>query len=116
GFIGGVLCEMLQHRGHEVVALVRRPGSEAAGTRGEAGDLADVRRGGGDLPDGRRLSGALVGERPDCVIHLAAEIASQRSEQKFREVNVEGTKRLVDACLAVAGSDPAAGPRMGFSS
>jgi nucleoside-diphosphate-sugar epimerase len=106
GFIGGVLCEMLEHRGHEVIALVRRPGSEPAGTRGVAGDLGD----------GRRLAGALVGERPDCVVHLAAEIASQRSERKVREVNVEGTKRLLDACLASAGSDPATGPRLVFSS
>jgi nucleoside-diphosphate-sugar epimerase len=106
GFIGGVLCEMLQHRGHEVLALVRRPGSEPVGTRGVMGDLGD----------GRRLAEALVGERPDCVIHLAAEIASQRSEHKILEVNVDGTRRLLDACLAVAGSDPAGGPRMVFSS
>jgi nucleoside-diphosphate-sugar epimerase len=106
GFIGGVLCEMLQHRGHEVLALVRRPGSEPAGTRGVTGDLGD----------GPRLTEALVGERPDCVMHLAAEIASQRSERKILEVNVDGTRRLVDACVAVAGSDRAAGPRMVFSS
>jgi nucleoside-diphosphate-sugar epimerase len=106
GFIGGVLCEMLLHRGHEVAALVRRPGSEPVGTRGVTGDLGD----------GRRLAEALMGERPDCVIHLAAEIASQRSERKILEVNVDGTRRLLDACLAVAGSDPAGGPRMVFSS
>ena len=28
GFIGGVACATLRERGHEVVALVRRPGSE----------------------------------------------------------------------------------------
>src|SRR6202035_4653445 len=106
GFIGGVLCEMLQHRGHEVVALVRRPGSEPAGTRGVAGDLAD----------GRRLAGALVGERPDCVIHLAAEIASQRSERKVREVNVGGTTALLNACRALSGSNASPGPRVVFAS
>jgi nucleoside-diphosphate-sugar epimerase len=46
-------------------------------------------------------------------MHLAAEIASQRSEQKVMEVNVEGTRRLVAAC---AGEDPAAGARMVFAS
>ena len=95
GFIGRVLCEKLLHRGHEVGALVRRPGSEPAGTRARAGDLGDS----------RRLEEALVGERPDCVIHLAAEIASRRSERKVREVNVAGTERLLRACTALAGGD-----------
>jgi nucleoside-diphosphate-sugar epimerase len=106
GFIGGVLCEKLQHRGHEVDALVRRPGSQPEGTRALAGDLTD----------GQRLTETLAGERPDCVIHLAAEIASQRRERKVREVNVAGTRRLLDACLALAGSDPTAGPRLVFAS
>jgi nucleoside-diphosphate-sugar epimerase len=35
---------------------------------------------------------------PDCVIHLAAEIATQRDESKISEVNVEGTRRLLAAC------------------
>ena len=53
---------------------------------------------------------------PDCVIHLAAEIASQRDEDKVREVNVEGTRRLLAACVALAGAEPASGPRFVFSS
>jgi nucleoside-diphosphate-sugar epimerase len=106
GFIGGVLCEKLLHRGHEVGALVRRQGSQPEGTRAVAGELGH----------GRRLIETLASERPDCVIHLAAEIASQRSEGRVREVNVEGTRRLVDACLALAGSNPAAGPRVVFAS
>jgi dihydroflavonol-4-reductase len=106
GFIGAVLCEKLLHRGHEVGALVRRPGSEPPGTRARAGDL-------GDAPS---LQEALRGERPDCVIHLAAEIASQRNERKVREVNIGGTERLLRACLALAGEDPASGPRFVFAS
>jgi nucleoside-diphosphate-sugar epimerase len=106
GFIGAVLCSQLLERGHKVGALVRRPGSAPLGTRGLTGDL-------GDSP---ALTRILAGERPDCVIHLAAEIASQRSERKIREVNVQGTARLLDACLALAGSTPAAGPRIVFSS
>ena len=47
-------------------------------------------------------------------MHLAAEIASQRSERKLREVNVAGTERLLAACLALADGDPAAGPRVVF--
>jgi nucleoside-diphosphate-sugar epimerase len=106
GFIGGVLCGQLLERGHEVGALVRRPGSEPSGTRAVAGDL----------DDGARLSEALAAERPDCVIHLAAEIASQRSERKLREVNIDGTAHLLDACLALAGEQPSAGPRIVFAS
>jgi nucleoside-diphosphate-sugar epimerase len=85
---------------------VRRPGSEPAGTSPVQGDLLD----------GEQLKRALLQARPDCVVHLAAEIASQRSERKVREVNVQGTRRLLDACLALAGSDPQAGPRIVFSS
>jgi nucleoside-diphosphate-sugar epimerase len=106
GFIGGVLCAKLRHRGHDVGALVRRPGSEPEGTRALVGDLRD----------GRSLVQALTAERPDWVIHLAAEIASQRSDRKVREVNVGGTERLVEACLALAGPDVATGPRLVFSS
>jgi nucleoside-diphosphate-sugar epimerase len=106
GFIGTVVCRQLLKRGHEVGALVRRPGSAPVGTRGLTGNLTD----------GRGLTQTLAAERPDCVIHLAAEIASQRSERKIREVNVQGTARLLDACLALAGPTPAAGPRLVFSS
>jgi nucleoside-diphosphate-sugar epimerase len=106
GFIGRALCALAIERGHEVAALVRRPGSEPLGTRALAGDLND----------GPRLCETLAAERPDCVIHLAAEIASQRSERKIAEVNVQGTERLLEACLALAGSEPAAGPRLVFAS
>src|SRR3984893_8987658 len=106
GFIGRTLCSQLIDRGHEVVALVRRPGSEPAGTRAAGGDLSDA----------QRLRDVLAGERPDCVVHLAAEIASQRSERKVHEVNVRGLERLLDACLALAAGDPAAGPRFVFAS
>jgi nucleoside-diphosphate-sugar epimerase len=105
GFIGRALCRDLLARGEQVAALVRRAGSHPPGTRPLIGDLAD----------GERLSGLLAAERPDCVVHLAAEIASQRSERKLREVNVEGTARLVAACAALAG-ERSAGPRLVFAS
>ena len=106
GFIGNALCTQLLARDHEVSALVRRPGSAPSGTHPVAGDLSD----------GALLSEALSAERPDCVIHLAAEIASQRSAEKIHAVNVEGTSRLIEACLALAGPDPARGPRLVFAS
>ena len=71
GFIGGVrVPRVCCERGHEVVALVRREGSAAAG---------HASRRWATSRDGERLAAARrAGERPDCVVHLAAEIASQR--------------------------------------
>jgi len=100
GFLGHAVCAELQARGHEVAALVRRPRSEPPGTEPVAGDLG---------PDGA-LAQALEGIRPDWVIHLAAEIATQRDPRKIDEVNVEGTRRLLAACAA------AGAPRFVFTS
>jgi nucleoside-diphosphate-sugar epimerase len=85
---------------------VRREGSQPAGTRPLSGDLGD----------GARLRELVCDERPQGVVHLAAEIASQRSERKLREVNVRGTASLLDACTALAGAERSAGPRFVFAS
>src|SRR5205823_5317037 len=100
GFVGEAVCRQLLERGHDVAALVRRPGSEPAGTKALAGDLTD----------GDRLRDGIVAAAPDAVVHLAAEIATQRDERRIREVNVEGTRRLVEACVA------AGRPRIVFAS
>jgi nucleoside-diphosphate-sugar epimerase len=106
GFIGQSLCARLLEEGHEISALVRRAGSEPDGTTAVAGDLGD----------GARIGQALITASPDCVIHLAAEIASQRNADRVHAVNVEGTKHLLDACMALAGSDASTGPRFVFAS
>jgi nucleoside-diphosphate-sugar epimerase len=106
GFIGRALCEELLRRDHDVSALVRRPGSEPPGTRPVLADL----------DDGERLALAVAKARPAVVMHLAAEIASQRSERKLHDVNVHGTGRLLHACTAASGGDPAGGPRIVFCS
>jgi nucleoside-diphosphate-sugar epimerase len=104
GFLGGVVCTELHSRGHDVVALVRREGSNPAGTTAAIGDLTDA----------ESLGRAADDHRPDWVFHLAAEIASQRSEAKVRAVNVDGTRRLLDACLPEDRERPA--PKMIFAS
>ncbi|MFN2612327.1 MAG: NAD-dependent epimerase/dehydratase family protein [Solirubrobacterales bacterium] len=91
GFLGGFVCRQLRERGHEPVALCRRAGSAPEGIGEVYGDLAD---------DGS-LARAVRQTRPERVIHLAAEIASQRSEPKIREANVEGTRRLLEACNTI---------------
>jgi len=106
GFIGRALCAQLLEQGHDVAALVRREGSQPTGTRPLSGDL----------DDGARLRELVCDERPQGVVHLAAEIASQRSERKLREVNVGGTAGLLDACTALAGAERGAGPRFVFAS
>ncbi len=90
GFLGGVLCGELVGRGHEVAALVRREGSAPPDTAPIAGDLTDA----------GALTRAIASANPECVFHLAAEIASQRDAARIREVNVEGTRRLIAACEA----------------
>lgn len=105
GFIGGVLCRQLLEAHHEVHALVRRPGSEPAGTNAVHGDIDDA----------ARLREVLGATRPDCVVHLAAEIASQRSEQRVMQVNVAGTQHVIAACMS-AGGESNARPRVVFAS
>ena len=90
GFLGGGVCAGLLERDHQVHALVRRKGSEPSGTAAVAGDLTDA----------GSLTSAVESAAPECVVHLAAEIASQRDAAKIREVNVEGTRVLVAACEA----------------
>jgi len=90
GFIGGPTCAALAERGHDVIALVRRPGSEPAGTRTVAGDLTDE----------ASLIGAFREAAPDAVVHLAAENGAQRSESKLRAANVAGLEHLIAACRA----------------
>ena len=101
GFIGGPTCAALAARGHEVLALVRRPGSEPPGTRAVRGDLTDA----------ATLERALQEAAPEVVIHLAAENGAQRSEAKLRAANVAGIEHLVGACRACA-----APPRVVFVS
>lgn len=91
GFLGHAVCAELRSRGLPVAALCRRPGSEPA----------DTRRVAGELTDGESLTRALAEVRPDAIIHLAAEIATQRDAGRIREINVEGTQRLIDAARTV---------------
>jgi nucleoside-diphosphate-sugar epimerase len=100
GFLGHAVCAELRGRDHEIAALVRRPGSEPSETSAVRRDLGEV----------DALARALESVHPDCVIHLAAEIASQRDPSKIAEVNVEGTRRLLMACAA------ANRPRFAFTS
>jgi nucleoside-diphosphate-sugar epimerase len=88
GFIGGVACAQALERGHEVTALVRRPGSEPRGTTAVAGDLRDA----------EAVRAAIAATKPDCVLHLAAVTAETRDDAEVEEVDLRGTERVVAAC------------------
>jgi nucleoside-diphosphate-sugar epimerase len=92
GFVGRIACAELRSRDHQVAAVVRRPGSEPAGTRGHEGDITDA----------ASVSRAIDGAQPDAVVHLAAQTAATRDADLIEKVNVQGTRNVVDAC-ATAG-------------
>jgi nucleoside-diphosphate-sugar epimerase len=97
GFVGRATCKELRERGHDVVALVRRPGSEPEGTTAVDGDIAKG--------DESALGEPFAEAQPEAVIHLAAEIASQRNQRKMLAANVDGTRRVAAAAKA-CGTSP----------
>lgn len=100
GFLGHAVARELNARGHEVVALIRRAGSGPPDTIPAQGDLSDA----------DALAKLIEFMSPEVVIHLAAEIATQKDVKRIEEVNVRGTQRLLDACVR------AGGPRFVFAS
>jgi NADH dehydrogenase len=86
GFIGRPLVRRLAARGHQVRALVRRAGEQAS----RPGAEAVV----GDLRDPAALERAAGGAQG--VVHLACATGVAR-ERVVREINVEGTRRLLAA-------------------
>jgi dihydroflavonol-4-reductase len=93
GFIGRRLALALTGRGHDVVCLVRRT-SRMQGLRGPGLRLVV-----GDLRDEASLEAAAAGR--DTVFHLAAVVQAVDAAA-FEVANVEGTRRLVEACLRAA--------------
>ena len=95
GFIGSALCARLRGLGHRVVGY-----DDLSRGRREylpAGMELVV----GDIRDAARVRGVIEEARPDWLIHLAAmhfiPDCVARPEAT-REVNVEGTRRVLDGC------------------
>jgi UDP-glucose 4-epimerase len=95
GFIGFALCRRLAAAGHRVVAYDNL-------SRGRSDNLPEgARLIQGDVRDRDRLAGAVSDVRPDAVIHLAAihylpDCAAR--PQETHEVNVDGTRYVLEAC------------------
>lgn len=93
GVIGPVLVRQLLDAGHTVRALVRTPDAAVPlGAEPVLGDLSD--------PDALRRGA----EGATAVVHLAALLhvnaPGDELSERYREVNVEGTRRLVEAAAA----------------
>jgi nucleoside-diphosphate-sugar epimerase len=99
GFTGSHLARLLVQSGHRVRALVRES-SALDLLEDEAG--REVERFEGDLADERSLRKAASGvER---IFHLAAVYREAKlPDSYYREVNVEGTRRLAEAAVAEGG-------------
>ena len=92
GCVGSGLAERLKAEGHEVRALVRA-GSDTSFLCGLGVEI--VR---GELGDRASLDAAVRGA--DTVFHCAAVVSDWASLEEMRRVNVEGLRRLLDACAA----------------
>ncbi len=90
GYTGGRLLEALLRRGDEVVALVR-PTSLTPALRASGARLVE-----GDLCDARALERLVEG--CDALLHVAAVYRTAgHSDRYYRDVNVGGTERLLEA-------------------
>jgi dihydroflavonol-4-reductase len=92
GFIGHHLVKMLADEGHTVSILSRKP------INNEEFPGLNLRVCIGDVTNNLALLNAV--EDQEMVYHLAGAIAYKKSERaNMEKVNVQGTARLVDACV-----------------
>lgn len=112
GFVGGRLARQLLDRDYEVRVLARTP-SDAAELEGRGAEVVE-----GDLTDAESVRDAVRGV--DGVFHLAAVYELGGDLEWMREVNVEGTRRVLDAAaeegvdrVVYCGSDTSLGDTAG---
>ncbi len=92
GHIGNVLVRKLTGTGIRIKALVL-PGEDIKPLEGTAAEVVE-----GDVRDRKSLIKAFSNAK--IVFHLAGMISIVRGQRSMlEEVNVEGTKNVIDACL-----------------
>ncbi|MEV5508160.1 NAD-dependent epimerase/dehydratase family protein [Streptomyces orinoci] len=88
GFLGSAVCRQLAAAGHHVRSLHRRF-SEPLAVLGVDQRLGDIRD-----PDAVRRATAGC----EAVVHTAARVGTSGDPVPYREVNVTGTRHILDAC------------------
>jgi len=90
GYTGGRLLAALRERGDDVAVLVRK-GSLSDAIRSRASSLVE-----GDLGDAAAVDRLVTGQ--DAVVHVAAVYRTAgHPDDYYREVNVRGSERLLEA-------------------
>jgi dihydroflavonol-4-reductase len=93
GFTGGHLARELKRRGHQVRALVRDPG------RGAALTAEGIELVAGNLVNAEEVRRAVAG--CEMVYHIAALYREARhADGTYRQVNVQGTEHVLNACIS----------------
>jgi dTDP-glucose 4,6-dehydratase len=103
GFIGSALVRLLAGKGVRVVNVDKLTYAGNLDSLRDVADSGNYRFVGADICDGAAMLELMREERPDAVMHLAAESHVDRSIDApavFVETNVVGTVRLLDAALA----------------
>ena len=83
GLLGGEVARLLVRQGHDVATFQRRPSGVDGAT-----DFC------GSVTDAEALRRAVEGA--EGIVHLAAKVSFMGRAAEFDEVNVEGTRRLLD--------------------
>lgn len=91
GFLGSHLARLLATDGHAVTVLRR------ASSKTSALEDVDVRHEIGDVGDASSVRRAAEGQ--DVAIHAAAGVTGDPARPESHEINVSGTRSVVDACL-----------------
>jgi nucleoside-diphosphate-sugar epimerase len=90
GFLGSAVCRQLAEKGHDVVALQRRPAThlEPFGVRSVEADIDDAD------------AVTRAAEGCDAIVHTAGKAGIWGDPADFRRVNVDGTTHVLRACEA----------------
>ncbi|MGL4729640.1 MAG: dTDP-glucose 4,6-dehydratase [Bosea sp. (in: a-proteobacteria)] len=101
GFIGSALClHLVQELGHHVINLDKLTYAANPASLAALEGHPHYRFGHGDICDRALLDGLFAAERPDAVMHLAAESHVDRSitaSADFISTNITGTHTLLEA-------------------
>lgn len=91
GMLGGAVADLLAERGWDVTVMQRRPARTSGRHRESLGDIRDA----------EAVERAVRGQ--DAVVHLAAKVDVVGPWRDFVDINVRGTRRVIEALRAQGG-------------